>query len=65
MNDGSNKKRTAVERVNSRIDNLHEFENHKLRGMKKVIMIICLVIGISSILTGVLGAANYDELFCG
>jgi hypothetical protein len=30
------KKRSAVERVNSRIDNVLGFENHKLRGIKKV-----------------------------
>lgn len=29
-------KRSAIERVNSRIDNLLGFENHKLRGIKKV-----------------------------
>ena len=30
------KKRTAVERVNSRIDNVFGFEDHFIRGLKKM-----------------------------
>jgi len=47
------KLRTSVERVNSRIDNVYGFENHYIRGLKKMrfrcslalLMMLVLAIG--------------------
>ncbi|MEJ2507155.1 MAG: transposase [Ignavibacteriaceae bacterium] len=53
------KKRTSVERVNSRIDNLLGFENHKIRGLKK--MSIRLLISFCILLAMAKGRIKNNE----
>ena len=44
------KKRTAVERVNSRLDVSFGFENHTIRGMKKMKLRVGLALAVMSAL---------------